>query len=101
MARRKQNIEVDLIQTEAYQKRFGGKKRSDLKDSEFLFPKDKSFPITSPDSIHKALKDYGRSPHGLSYQEFVSKLHRFVKTHHPEWGLKGWPDKTVKEHKLK
>ena len=43
---------------EAAQKTYSGKKRSDLKDSDFLFPQDRSFPIVSPQDIADAISNF-------------------------------------------
>ena len=70
-------LEVDI--TAAAQKYFGGKKRSELKDSDFLFPKTRSFPIATPDDVPDAVSNFGRMSGNMSYEEFKKKLVSFVK----------------------
>ena len=70
-------LEVDI--TAAAQKYFGGKKRSELKDSDFLFPKTRSLPIATPDDVPDAVSNFGRMSGNMSYEEFKKKLVSFVK----------------------
>ena len=44
----------------AAQKTYDGKKRSELKDSDFLFPKTRSFPIVTPADVPDAISNFGR-----------------------------------------
>lgn len=65
-------------QIKAAQQKFGGKKRSNLKDSDFLFPKDRSFPIVSPQDVKDAISNFGRMKSNMSYDEFLKKLYHFA-----------------------
>jgi hypothetical protein len=76
------------------------KKRNSLDSSDFLFPSKKSFPIISPKSITNALKDWGRSDVGGTYEAFVHKLYNFVKRKHPDW-LSHFPEETLKKAGIK
>jgi hypothetical protein len=70
-------LEIDI--EEAAQKFFGGKKRSNLKDSDFLFPGKRSFPIATPADVPDAVSNFGRMSGNMSYDEFKKKLVSFVK----------------------
>lgn len=73
-------IELDFSeQIKAAQQRYGGKKRSELKDSDFLFPKERSFPIVSPNDIADAISNFGRMKSTMSYEAFLKKLYEFAK----------------------
>lgn len=80
--------------------RFKGKKRSELKDSDFLYPADKAFPIVGPQSIPKALHDWGRSKREGDYNAFVHKLYNFVKNKNSSW-LSAFPEETLKKAGIK
>lgn len=71
------------------------KDRKKMPIGDFLF-KDRTFPITKESSINDALHRWASSKHGLSYEEFVKKLHNHVKRTHPEW-LGGFPEQTLKK----
>ena len=70
-------IEVDIQQ--AAQKYFGGKTRSELKSSDFLFPDKRSFPIVTPADVPDAVSNFGRMSGSMSYDEFKKKLVSFAK----------------------
>ena len=76
-------LEVDIEQ--AAQKFFGGKKRSNLKDSDFLFPAKRSFPIVTPADVPDAVSNFGRMSGNMSYEEFKNKLVSFVKKKGPKF----------------
>ena len=61
------------------QQRWGGKKRSELKDSDFLFPETKSFPIVTPQDVPDAISNFGRMKNSMSYDAFLKKLLTFLK----------------------
>ncbi|NBU48410.1 MAG: hypothetical protein EBS34_13425 [Flavobacteriales bacterium] len=91
--------EIDVTETEAYQKSYKGKKRSELKDSDFLFPEDRSFPIVSPQDVRDAISNFGRMKKGMSYDAFIKKLYQKAKNKGPEF-VAAIPESTKKEHNL-
>jgi hypothetical protein len=88
-----------LIINEAAQKTYGGKKRSELKDSDFLFPETRSFPIVSPQDVRDAISNFGRMGGNMSYDAFVKKLYRKAKSKGQEF-VNAIPESTKKEHNL-
>ena len=54
--------------------RFGGKKRSALKDSDFLDPKRRSFPVMSCKDVKDAISTWGLYKGPMSFEQFKSKL---------------------------
>jgi hypothetical protein len=70
---------------EAAQKTYKGKKRSDLKDSDFLFPETRSFPIVSPSDVPDAISNFGRMKGQMSYDVFIKKLYNMAKRKGPEF----------------
>ena len=54
--------------------RFGGKKRSDLKDSAFLDPKRRSFPVVSCKDVKDAVSSWGRYKGSMTFDQFKVKL---------------------------
>ena len=79
--------------------RFGGKKRSDLKDSDFLYPEERSFPIVTPKDVHDAARSFGRSK-GKNYEEFKKKLVRKARSKGPAF-VAELPDTIKQEHNIK
>jgi DNA repair exonuclease SbcCD ATPase subunit len=74
--------------------RFGGKKRSKLKDSDFLDPKRRSFPVMSAQDVKDAVSSWGRYKGSMSFDEFKAKLIRRAKKIGAENALpKSWTDK--------
>lgn len=92
-------LEFDITETEAYQKMYKGKKRSELKDSDFLFPEDRSFPIVTPMDVRHAINNFGRMKSAMSYDAFIKKLYKKAKSKGQEF-VDAIPEKTRKEHKL-
>jgi len=92
-------LELDITETDAYQKTYKGKKRSELKDSDFLFPKDRSFPIITPQDVRDAISNFGRMKSNMTYDAFIKKLYNKAKSKGPEF-VRAIPEKTRKEHKL-
>lgn len=88
-------LELDF--TEAYQAKFGGKKRSDLKDSDFLFPATRSFPIVTEQDVRDAISNFGRMKGSMSYEAFLKKLYQKAKSKGLEGGI---PDSTKKKYNL-
>ena len=74
--------------------RFGGKKRSALKDSDFLDPKRRSFPVMSAQDVKDAVSSWGRYKGSMSFDEFKAKLIRRAKKIGAESALpKSWTEK--------
>lgn len=71
--------------SDAAQKTYMGKKRSELKDSDFLFPETRSFPIVSPTDIPDAISNFGRMKGNMSYDAFLKKLYNMAKRKGPEF----------------
>lgn len=82
------------------QSKFGGIKRSNLKDSDFLFSKDRSFPIKTSQDVRDAISNFGHSRYAktMSYDEFIKKLHAKAKSKGLESGI---PKSTRDKHNLK
>lgn len=59
--------------------RFGGKKRSALKDSDFLDPKRRSFPVMSCKDVKDAVSAWGMYKGSMSFEQFKEKLTRRAK----------------------
>lgn len=64
---------------------YGGKKRSELKDSDFLFPETRSFPIVIPADVPDAINNFGRMKGPMTYDAFLKKLYNKVKNKGPEF----------------
>lgn len=92
-------LELDITETDAYQKTYKGKKRSELKDSDFLFPETRSFPIVSPQDVRDAISNYGRMSGKMTYDAFIKKLYQKAKNKGPEF-VAAIPESTKKEHNL-
>ena len=74
--------------------RFGGKKRGALKDSDFLDPKRRSFPVMSAQDVKDAVSSWGRYKGSMSFDEFKAKLTRRAKKIGAESALpKSWTEK--------
>lgn len=83
----------------AAQKTYSGKKRSELKDSDFLFPETRSFPIVSPQDVRDAINNFGRMGGNMSYDAFIKLLYKKARSKGQAF-VDAIPDKTKKEHKL-
>ena len=59
--------------------RFDGKKRSELKESDFLDPKRRSFPVVSCKNVRAAVSTWGMYKGSMSFETFKSKLTRRAK----------------------
>jgi len=81
------------------QEKFGGKKRSDLKDSDFLYPNDRSFPIVTPQDVKDAVSSFGRSK-GKDYEDFKKRLVRKARSKGAEF-VSALPDTIKEEFKIK
>lgn len=84
---------------EAAQKTYNGKKRSELKDSDFLFPAKRSFPITTPQDVRDAINNFGRMGGKMSYDAFIKKLYQKAKSMGPNF-VGAIPDSTKEKYKL-
>ena len=74
--------------------RFDGKKRSALKDSDFLDPKRRSFPVMSAQDVKDAVSSWGRYKGSMTFDEFKSRLTRRAKKIGAESALpKSWSNK--------
>ena len=74
--------------------RFGGKKRSALKDSDFIDSKRRSFPVMSAQDVKDAVSSWGRYKGSMSFDEFKAKLTRRAKKIGAESALpKSWTEK--------
>ena len=71
--------------SEAAQKYFGGQKRADLDDSDFLFPENRSFPIVTPQDVPDAISNFGRKSGKMSYNAFLRRLAKFLKKKGPKF----------------
>lgn len=92
-------IEIDITDNAAYQKTYKGEKRSELKDSDFLFPETRSFPIVSPQDVRDAISNFGRMKSDMTYDTFIKKLYNKAKNKGPEF-IAAIPESTKKEHNL-
>lgn len=82
------------------QKTYMGKKRSELKDSDFLFPETRSFPIVSPQDVKDAISNFGRMGGNMSYDAFIKKLYNKAKSKGSEF-VNAIPESTRQKHNLK
>jgi hypothetical protein len=78
-------VNENLVSSNAAQKTYKGQKRSELKDSDFLFPETRSFPIVSPTDIPDAISNFGRMKSDMSYDSFLKKLYQMAKRKGPEF----------------
>lgn len=53
---------------------FGGKKRSKLKKSDFIFPDEQAFPVVTCDDARDAINSWGRYKGEHSFEEFKRRL---------------------------
>jgi hypothetical protein len=83
----------------SYQKTYKGLKRSELKDSDFLFPDKRSFPIVSPEDVRDAINNFGRMSGDIPYETFIKKLYNKAKSKGPEF-VNAIPNSTRDKYKL-
>ena len=62
------------------QKRYGGKKRSELKDSDFLDPERRSFPIVSCQDVKDAVSSWGLYRGEMTFDQFKERLTKKAKS---------------------
>jgi len=80
--------------TDISAERYGKKKRSELKDGDFLDPKRRSFPVLSARDVKNAVSSWGRYEGSMSFEEFKSKLIKRAKKIGAESALpESWTDK--------
>jgi hypothetical protein len=83
----------------SYQKTYKGLKRSELKDSDFLFPDKRSFPIVSPEDVRDAINNFGRMSGDMPYETFIKKLYNKAKSKGSEF-VNAIPQSTRDKYKL-
>lgn len=76
------------------------KKRSDLKNSDFLFPETRSFPIISPKDVKDAISNFGRMKGNMSYESFLRKLYNMCKRKGSEF-VAALPEASKKQLNIK
>jgi hypothetical protein len=81
------------------QKTYGGKKRSELKNSDFLYPNERSFPIVTPADVQDAVSSFGRSK-GKDYNDFKRRLVKRVRSKGANF-VKALPQSIKDEYKIK
>jgi hypothetical protein len=81
------------------QKTYGGKKRSELKNTDFLYPNERSFPIVTPADVQDAVSSFGRSK-GKDYNDFKRRLVRKVRSKGADF-VKALPKSIKDEYKIK
>jgi hypothetical protein len=86
-------MEVDFSQQIKAAEKYGGVKRTELKDSDFLIPSERKFPIMTGQDVKDAVSNFGRYKGEMSYEEFKSKLVKIAKRK----GLQSSLPKTIKE----
>ena len=73
------------------------KSRDNMKDSDFLYPKTRSYPIKTAADVKSAISAFGRGKNGDSYDTFIHKLWNKAKSLGLESAI---PESTRKEHNL-
>jgi hypothetical protein len=73
----------NYLSVQSGQKTYDNIKREDLKDSDFLFPETRSFPIVTPQDITDAISNFGRMKGDMSYESFLRKLYNMAKRKGP------------------
>lgn len=86
-------MEVDFSQQIKAAEKYGGVKRTELKDSDFLIPSERKFPIMTGQDVKDAVSSFGRYKGEMSYEEFKAKLVKIAKRK----GLQSSLPKTIKE----
>ena len=81
------------------QKTYGDKKRSELKNSDFLYPNERSFPIVTPADVKDAVSSFGRSK-GKDYNDFKRRLVKKVRSKGTDF-VKALPQTIKDEYKIK
>lgn len=81
------------------QKTYGDKKRSELKNSDFLYPNERSFPIVTPADVKDAVNSFGRSK-GKDFNDFKRRLVKKVRSKGADF-VKALPQTIKDEYKIK
>ena len=71
-----------------------------MKDSDFLFPETRSFPIVTPADVKDAISNFGRMKNNMSYETFLRKLYNKCKSKGPEF-VAALPEASKKQLNLK
>ncbi len=79
---------------ELYARNITTKERDAAKDSDFVIPENRSFPILKPADVPAAVHSFGRSKSGISFEEFKKRVERIAKR-------KGFESSLPKEWKKK
>lgn len=74
------SCECDCHNEAIGQKRFGGKPRTTLKDSDFLDPERRSFPVMSCQDVKDAVSSWGRYKGDMTFEQFKDRLTRKAKS---------------------
>lgn len=69
-------LALDVAEDEAFARYISSKKRGEMKDSDFLDPERRSFPIKNCEDVKAAVHAWGRYKGSMSFEEFKSKLTR-------------------------
>ena len=72
-------VEVDVTNSDAYARYISTKKRDEMKDSDFLDPERRSFPIKNCEDVKAAPHRFGTYKGSLSTDELKSRLIRKAK----------------------
>lgn len=67
------------------EERYGGKPRSELKDSDFVLPGERKFPVMTPQDVRDAVSSFGRYRGPVSFEEFARKLLALCRRKGPEF----------------
>lgn len=92
-------IRLWLSQRNLASETYGGTKRADLKDSDFVFPDERAFPVMSAQDVKDAVSSWGRYKGKHSFEEFQSKLTALAKRKGFEASLPDkWEAADAEEH---
>lgn len=79
--------------------KYAGKTRSELKDSDFLYPQERSFPIVTPQDVKDAVSSFGRSK-GKDFEDFKRRLVQKARSKGAEF-ISALPDTIKEQFKIK
>lgn len=86
-------MELDFSLQIKSSEKYGGVKRTELKDSDFVIPSERAFPIMIGQDVKDAVSNFGRYSGDISYDEFKRLLVKIAKRK----GLQSSLPKTIKE----